>query len=105
MGRFQDPTPQVRPIGEPPFTIRVARSGGFAGIKREWSIEVTESEQAQRWVRLIEACPWTDAGGDPHPDGFIYAFHAADLEAVVPEQRLDGPWRTLADEVQRASDL
>lgn len=85
--------------GETPFVIRVARTGGLAGLRREWAIEVTDD--AERWRALIEACPWEDTGVDGVPDGFVYAFRAAERSAVVPENRLQGPWRRLADEVQR----
>ncbi len=100
MGGDGQPTDGV----EPPFTIRVLRSGGFAGIRREWTIEVTGLDEAHRWVPLIEACPWQDTGGEGYPDGYIYDFRAADLAAVVPENRLDGPWRQLAEEVQRIAE-
>jgi len=91
-------------VAEPPFEIRVARTGGFAGLRREWSIEVTDPDDVDRWRPLIEACPWRESGDAGVPDGFVYDFRAADLTAVVPENRLDGPWRRLAEEVRRAAD-
>lgn len=88
-------------VGEPPYVIRICRTGGLAGLRREWAIEVTGPDDAERWRPLIEACPWEDDGGDTHPDAYVYDFHAAERAAVVPESRLQGPWRKLVDEVQR----
>lgn len=86
-----------------PFHIVVARTGGFAGLRREWSIEVPDDRAAEHWRPLIEACPW-DATGDPgNPDGFVYEFRAAERSAVIPETRLDDPWQRLADEVRQQS--
>jgi len=88
-------------MDELPFVITVVRSGGFAGMRREWSIEVTAQTEAERWRPIVEACPWDDVTGDPVADGFVYDFRVADHEAVVAERELDGPWRLLADEVRR----
>jgi hypothetical protein len=88
---------------EVPFVISVVRSGGFAGLRREWSIEVTAVEEAERWHPIIDACPWDDDEASGNPDGFVYALRAADNSAVIPENRLEGPWRQLVDEVQRCS--
>ena len=84
-----------------PFVISVVRSGGFAGMRREWTVQVTAADEATRWYPIIEACPWDEDGAVGNPDGFVYAVRAAHHIAVVPENRLDGPWRQLVDEVQR----
>lgn len=84
----------------PPFTITVARTGGFAGMRREWAIEVTDVSAAQRWQPLVEACPWDDCPDDNRPDGFVYTVRAAEHIAVLPEHQVRGPWRRLVDEVQ-----
>jgi hypothetical protein len=86
-----------------PFVISVARSGGFAGLRREWTIEVTATDEAEHWCPIIDACPWDEDDALGNPDGFVYAVRAADHTAVVPESRLDGPWRRLVDEVRRRS--
>lgn len=90
-------------MDELPFVITVVRSGGVAGLRREWTIEVTAPQDAEQWRPIVEACPWDDVPGDPVADGFVYDFRVADLEAVIDERRLDGPWRLLADEVRRRS--
>jgi len=91
-------------VDELPFSISVVRSGGFAGLRREWTIEVSAPDEADRWRPIVEACPWDAAPGAPVADGFVYDFRAAGHEAVVAERELDGPWRQLADEVRRTAD-
>ena len=91
-------------MDELPFVISVVRSGGFAGLRREWTIEVTEPDAAAHWRPIVEACPWDDTPGPAVADGFVYDFRVADHEALVAERELDGPWRQLADEVKRSAD-
>ena len=86
-----------------PFVISVVRSGGFAGLQREWTIEVTAAEEAERWHPIIDACPWDENDAVGNPDGYVYSVRANDRTAVVAENRLDGPWRQLVDEVRRCS--
>lgn len=91
-------------MDELPFVITVARSGGFAGLKREWTIEVSAAQEAERWRPIVEACPWNDAPTAPTADGFVYDVRVADHEAIVTERELAGPWRDLVDEVKRAAE-
>jgi hypothetical protein len=91
-------------VDELPFVITVARSGGFAGLRREWSIEVTAPHEAERWRPIVEACPWDDVSTSTHADGFVYDVRVADHEAVVPEHELAGPWRELVDAVRSTAD-
>lgn len=86
---------------EPLFTIAIARTGGVAGLRREWVIEVADVREAARWQPLIEACPWDEHCDDARPDGFSYAVRAAGRTAVLPESALQGPWRRLVDKVQQ----
>lgn len=49
-------------------TIVVVRSGGFAGLRREWRVDAGDDD-ADRWLLLVEACPWDDDSGPaPEPD-------------------------------------
>lgn len=94
-------------MDELPFAITVTRSGGFAGLRREWTIEVSVDHEAERWRPIVEACPWDDAPAGPATsaaDGFVYALRVAGQEAVVAESDLDGPWRELVDQVRRSAD-
>jgi hypothetical protein len=88
---------------ELPFVISIVRSGGFAGLRREWTVEVSAPEEAEHWRPIIEACPWDDPGEDPQPDRFVYDLRASRHAARVREQDLSGPWQLLVEEVQRAA--
>ena len=93
-------------MDELPFVITVARTGGFAGLRREWTIEVAAPHDAEHWRPIVEACPWdaTDGRADGTADGFVYDLRVADHQAVVAERELDGPWRQLVDEVRRSAE-
>ncbi len=44
--------------------IEITRSGGFGGLTRTWSLEVSRTEAEQRWLPLAEAeAAGTDTGG------------------------------------------
>ena len=92
-----------------PYVISVTRSGGFAGLRREWTIEVSVPDDADSWRPLIEACPWdlptAQASAGPVRDGFTWSMRAAQHEAVLPERLVEGPWQTLVEAVQNAAPL
>ncbi|MFB7249234.1 hypothetical protein [Microbacterium sp. NPDC056234] len=44
-------------------TIVVVRTGGFAGLQRQWRVEAG-SDDADRWLVLVDACPWDHAFHD-----------------------------------------
>ncbi len=83
----------------PVLVVRVIRSGGFAGLRRQWQVEATSDGEAQQWWPLVEACPWDAAPGECVADGFVYEVTANERAATLPEQQIDGPWRTLVDAV------
>ncbi|WP_382306394.1 protealysin inhibitor emfourin [Herbiconiux sp. UC225_62] len=98
--------------------ITVARSGGIAGIGPQWTVTASEEADVDSWLSLVESCPWDppeastgSAGSAPiggAPDRFVYTIRvflptAEERDARVPEQRLDGPWRTLVDRVKDAA--
>lgn len=91
-------------MDELPFVISVVRSGGFAGLRHEWTIEVTAPDDAERWRPIIAACPWDHSPEPGRPDGFVYVVQAHDHTATVPESDLHGPWRQLVDEVRLWAD-
>lgn len=85
--------------------VRVTRSGGFAGLTREWTAEATDSRDPL--VELVEACPWRrPITPDPHSrDRFTWRIEVrGDLRrtATLPDAALDGPWRDLVRCVQDA---
>lgn len=83
--------------------ITVIRSGGFAGISRQWSVRVDEQPDEEQWRELIDRIPWDGTAAAPdEPDRYIYRVRCAPHEAVIPERRLEGPWRELVEKVQVA---
>ena len=83
----------------PALVVRVTRTGGFAGLRRQWQVEAVSEDEARLWWPLVEACPWGAAEGDCHADGFLYEVRANGREATLPERQMDGPWRELVDAV------
>lgn len=84
--------------------ITVIRSGGFAGISREWSVQVDEQPDEDQWRELIDRLPWENSA-DPaaEPDRYVYRVRCARREAIIPERRLEGPWREIVEKVQVAA--
>ncbi len=72
--------------------VKVRRSGGFAGVTREWEAEVEDS--------LLDELPW-----DRRPrrtastDRFVYLIRMSRRRITLAETQLDGPWRELVDRV------
>jgi hypothetical protein len=87
--------------------IAVVRSGGIAGIRRQWRVEA-EPDDAGDWIALIDSCPWDqEADADPGADRFIWSIRARTpverRERELPDSALDGPWRALVEAVRAAS--
>ena len=87
--------------------ITITRSGGFAGLTQEWSVQIDDgSADEEQWRELIERLPWDRAMrprvGAPtgEADRFVYRVRCAGREATIPERRLTGPWRELVDRVR-----
>ncbi|WEG07821.1 hypothetical protein PU630_11265 [Microbacterium horticulturae] len=96
----------MEPTDQPAVSVTVVRTGGFAGLRREWNAQPPEP-QRERWVMLIRQCPWDEpdaAAPAPAPDRFTWHIQAQlgadDRSADVPETQLHGPWRDLVAEVQ-----
>ena len=86
------------------WTILVVRSGGFAGLTREWRVSSTDHPEVD-WVGLVEACPWNTATAPDHArDQFVWRIEAKDTaklrRATVPDSNLRGAWRNLVEEVK-----
>lgn len=90
------------------MVVTVVRSGGIAGMRRQWRA-APPPEEVPRWRELVASCPWDDPGTDAEgADRFTWSIRAADdaatpREAEVPDSRLDGPWRALVDAVRAAA--
>lgn len=104
---MSDPDPRSEPDDGSRILIAVVRTGGIAGIRRQWQVEPADGE-VSRWIELIERCPWED----PSPtrrgaDRYVWSIRARTPEVrherELPESALDGPWRRLVDAVRDAS--
>jgi hypothetical protein len=91
------------------LTITVARTGGFAGLKREWSVSAALADAADL-IALVDACPWRSIHSDAvSRDRFVYlitvrAPHKR-RSAKLPEASLTGPWKTLVTRVQQEKPI
>lgn len=88
--------------------IAVVRTGGIAGIRRQWRVEPDPAE-SHDWIAMIESCPWdADEDADAGADRFVWVIRvrtpAEERERELPDSALDGPWRRLVDAVRAASD-
>jgi hypothetical protein len=99
------------------MNITVVRSGGFAGLRRTWRVDVDANSRRglDEWRDIVEACPWSegvDLDGDGVPDRFVYVItveslpvelsRESELQAILPEGRVVGPWKQLVERVQSA---
>ena len=88
--------------------IEISRSGGFAGMTRTWSLEVSPAEAEERWLPLAD-----QAAGNPGEeqslreesgrDRYVYHIMIGYQEVTLPESRLDEPWKELIDRARRES--
>ncbi|MET4640131.1 protealysin inhibitor emfourin [Mycetocola sp. 2940] len=107
--------------------VTVTRSGGFAGIARRWQVSVEQEPDEESWIMLLRRLPWDEVPQEPaQPDRYLYRINceprqdgqddgersnrresaiAQPREAVIPEQRLTGPWRELVDRVRERDEL
>lgn len=105
--------------------VTVTRSGGFAGIARTWHVFVEREPDEESWVVLLRKLPWDEVTREPsQPDRYLYRINCEPRartdrpdsrdaperilpeprEAVIPEQRLTGPWRELVDRVRERDE-
>lgn len=90
------------------FVVVVVRSGGIAGMSKRWRAEPAPDSRT-RWWDLVEKCPW-DAARLPAAGADRYQWrievHHGDVtvhEARLGDGQIQGPWRTLVDEVRQAA--
>ncbi|MDE0547259.1 protealysin inhibitor emfourin [Microbacterium sp. C7(2022)] len=93
-----------------PVAVDVRRTGGFAGLTRQWSV-TAGSDSATHWTALIDACPWPDAELTADTslvdgaDRFMWHVRAQhplcdERQAVLPEDAVTGPWAALINAVR-----
>ncbi|MFD1825658.1 MULTISPECIES: protealysin inhibitor emfourin [Mumia] len=81
--------PSREPAGFPTGTVRVQRSGGFAGLVREGVLDLDDGEVGAEVAALLgrtDLASISDVRADP--DRFIYTFAYGDEEVTVPEVAL-----------------
>lgn len=82
--------------------VIVSRSGGFAGIRLTWQVQLDDRPDAPEWLALIAELPWNElTPSAPEPDRYIYSIRCAHKSATLTEPQLDGPWRELVTRVQQ----
>lgn len=85
--------------------VTVIRSGGFAGLRRTWVVDVEDQDDRDAWLGLIAELPWDDRRRvAPQPDRFVYVIRVSRRRITLPEQQLDGPWRELVNRVREAAE-
>ncbi|MET0853549.1 MAG: protealysin inhibitor emfourin [Microterricola sp.] len=81
--------------------VIVSRSGGFAGIRLTWQVQLDERPDAEEWLALIAELPWNEVRpAPPEPDRYIYSIRCAQRSATLSEPQLEGPWLELVTRVQ-----
>ena len=108
----QDPSVPGPPPGDDDgraasLAILVVRTGGIAGLRREWRVEPSH-EHAGRWAELVERCPWESPlppaeGADRFVWRIVAHLPSGDRTRDVPEAQLTGPWRSLVEAVRDAA--
>ncbi|MEV7604731.1 protealysin inhibitor emfourin [Paenarthrobacter sp. NPDC089322] len=81
--------------------ITVQRSGGVAAMTRVWIVDAVSSDEKERWLPMVEACPWDEAKNQArsinHPDQFMYSIRAGQRRATLPDRAVTGPWQELVE--------
>ncbi|WP_230674033.1 protealysin inhibitor emfourin [Rathayibacter sp. Leaf248] len=95
--------------------VIVSRSGGFAGLRRVWRVDVEEQPDERAWRELLGSLPWeaddesqasagrsASAAAPGRPDRFVYEIQVQTHHVRLGETELDGAWRELVDRVRKA---
>jgi 16S rRNA U516 pseudouridylate synthase RsuA-like enzyme len=84
--------------------ITVIRSGGFAGLRRTWTMRVEDQQDRESWRKLVDGLPWNDRRpAPPQPDRYVYLIRVSRRRITLQEQQVDGPWRELVERVKAAA--
>lgn len=88
------------------ISITVVRTGGFAGLTREWRASSADAPDVD-WGALVDACPWEDAAkpvDSRSRDRFVWRLEASGgsrrCTATLGDSDLVGPWMALVDRVR-----
>lgn len=105
-----------RPPEQPPIAITVVRTGGFAGLRKQWEA-LPPPDEAPTWIALIEECPWDGPRSQSHgADRYAWSVSASlapsvlaspsaehgrqTHQAELADQDIHGPWRVLIEAVR-----
>ena len=70
-------------------------------MTRVWSVEAVSPDEKERWLPIVEACPWDEAKGQARavnePDRFMYSIRAGQRRATLPDRAVTGPWQELIE--------
>jgi hypothetical protein len=80
-------------------TVRVRRTGGFAGLTADGEVDLdTDDVRASELAALVDRIDLREVmGGTPTPDMYVYAFDLCGDRATVPEQHLTDDLRRVAE--------
>ncbi|WP_207207177.1 protealysin inhibitor emfourin [Agromyces binzhouensis] len=85
--------------------VEVSRSGGLAGLRLTWTVEVEDQPDPEEWVLLVERLPWSETPpAPPEPDRYTYRIRCEPHEATLAERQVTGPWRDLVDRVRDVAE-
>ena len=98
---------ETAPPDDDTLLVRVVRTGGIAGVRRQWQVRPV-GRDADRWMVLIDRCPWRAAPDrTPAPDRFVWdicvRMPEGERRRSLGERQLTGPWRELVDAVREAA--
>ena len=84
-------------------TVTVRRTGGFAGLSQDGSVDLdADDERAPELRHLVRRVDLRAVAGEPaRPDMYVYEFDLCGDCAQVPETRVTGDLRRIADLVLR----
>lgn len=87
------------PVGSPARLVRVRRTGGFAGLVADGSVDLEADDPRASEVRALLDRIDVHAlrGGLPHPDMYVYELDLLGHNATVPEQHLTDELRRLVE--------
>jgi hypothetical protein len=82
--------------------ITVTRTGGFAGLRMQRSVDTAERSDAPEWEKLVRSARFDLAPQrNGRPDRFTYQVDVDGRSVTVGEPDLDGPLHTLVERVLR----
>lgn len=79
----------------------MVRTGGFAGLTRVWSTQVSTEEAEQEWLPLLQEVPPEKPAG---ADRFMYEITVGPAAVTLPEHCVQGKWRDLVERARQGGE-